>query len=76
MLLAKIPREDEISHNVDSRLKLGVNATEVFNCTAVRKILVDTDGPNCLGYKIDEKGDSYLMIIEEREVSSSPSLDG
>ena len=55
MLLAKIPREEEISHNVDSWLKLGVNATEVSNCTAVRKTLVDTDGPNCLGYKIDEK---------------------
>ena len=54
MLLAKIPREEVISHNVDSWLKLGVNVTDLFNCT-VRRILVDTDGPNCLGYKIDEK---------------------
>ena len=55
MLLAKSPRKEEISHNIDSWLKLGVDVTEVYNCTAVRKILVDTDGPNCLGYKIDEK---------------------
>ena len=38
----KVAIAKKLVSNID-----GVNATEVFNCTAVRKILVDTDGPNC-----------------------------